>query len=254
MKVVFIGSGNVATHMAKAFKATGHVVTQVWSANPDHAAVLASAVDADTIYDFSDLDAAADLIVIAVKDDAIAEIAAKLTNTNALTVHTSGATDLSVLAGLKHYGVLYPLQTFSKAKELDFRKVPLGIEANEPTSLSILKTLAESLSDSVFTVDSQQRRLLHVAAAFACNFVNQMYTLSYTLLDQNGLDFGLLRPLIQETADKVQHLLPAEAQTGPAVRHDEKTLSAHLNLLQDQPELKNIYQTLSDSIKKTHQY
>lgn len=254
MNVAFVGSGNVATHMAKAFKATGHVVTQVWSANPDHAAVLAAAVDATPVNVLSDLDDQSDLIVLAVKDDAIAEVAAQLSSSNALVVHTSGATDLSVLAGLKHSGVLYPLQTFSKAKELDFRKVPLCIEAAQPKSLSVLKTVAETLSDSVFTVDSHQRRLLHVAAAFACNFVNQMYALSYTLLDRNGLDFNLLRPLIQETAEKVQHLLPADAQTGPAVRHDEKTLRAHLNLLQDQPELQHIYQTLSDSIKKTHQY
>ena len=254
MNVVFIGSGNVATHMAKAFKATGHVVTQVWSFNPVHAAVLAATVDAIPVNGFSDLDDQSDLIVIAVKDDAIAEVAAQLSGSNALVVHTSGATDLSVLAGLKHFGVLYPLQTFSKARELDFRKVPLCIEAAESKSLSILKAVAGSLSDSVFTVDSHQRRLLHVAAAFACNFVNHMYTLSHMILDQNGLEFELLRPLIRETAEKVQHLLPADAQTGPAVRHDEKTLRAHLNLLQDQPELQHIYQTLSDSIKKTHQY
>ncbi|RZL17927.1 MAG: DUF2520 domain-containing protein, partial [Pedobacter sp.] len=162
-------------------------------------------------------------------------------------------TPLDALASLKHYGVLYPLQTFSKDKALDFSQVPLCIEAGDLNSFEVIEGLAKSLSKAVYSIDTSKRKVLHLAAAFACNFVNQLYTLSNDLLATNQLGFDLLRPLILETAEKVQQLLPAEAQTGPAVRRDEKTLSSHLELLQGQPELTHIYQTLSDSIKKSHQ-
>lgn len=253
MKVVFIGSGNVATHMAKAFKHAGHDVLQIWSATFGHAAVLAAVVDAEPIKTLHEISLEADLIVISVKDDSIANVVTQLGDFSALIVHTSGATTLDSLKTLKHSGVLYPLQTFSKSKALDFSKVPLCIEASDADSLAILRKLAESLSNAVYHIDSAKRQVLHLAAAFACNFVNQLYTLSDDLLAKNTLSFELLRPLILETAEKVQHLLPAEAQTGPAVRHDEKTLNRHLELLQGQPELTHIYQTLSDSIKKSHQ-
>jgi len=254
MKVVFIGSGNVATHMARAFKGAGHHVLQIWSATFRHATALAADVDAEPIEILHDISAEADLIVISVKDDAIADIVPQLVNSTAVIVHTSGATPLDALASLKHYGVLYPLQTFSKDKALDFSQVPLCIEAGDLNSFEVIEGLAKSLSKAVYSIHTSKRKVLHLAAAFACNFVNQLYTLSNDLLATNQLGFDLLRPLILETAEKVQQLLPAEAQTGPAVRRDEKTLRSHLELLQGQPELTHIYQTLSDSIKKSHQY
>jgi len=253
MKVVFIGSGNVATHMARAFKAAGHNILQIWSATFANAAVLATDVAAEPIERLSEISVEADLIVISVKDDAIVDVVAQLGDLNALIVHSSGATTLDTLKSLKNYGVLYPLQTFSKNKALDFSQVPLCIEASDADSFATLQKLAESLSNAVYSVNTAKRKVLHLAAAFACNFVNQLYALSNDLLAQNQLDFELLRPLIVETAEKVQHLLPLEAQTGPAVRRDEKTLKSHLELLQGQLELTHIYQTLSDSIKKSHQ-
>ncbi|MEJ7558773.1 MAG: Rossmann-like and DUF2520 domain-containing protein [Pedobacter sp.] len=252
MRVVLVGSGNVASHMARAFKASGHTVLQVWSATFEHAAVLAEAVDAEPIHGLSDISEEADLIMISVKDDAISHLVSQLVS-NAIVVHTSGATDIAALSHFKRHGVLYPLQTFSKSKALDFTRVPLCIEANNEETLTLLKDLSESLSSAVYSVDSAKRKILHLAATFACNFVNQLYALSNDLLAQHHLDFDLLRPLIAETAEKVQYILPIEAQTGPAVRNDKKTLQAHLELLESQPELKNIYQTLSDSIKKSHQ-
>jgi predicted short-subunit dehydrogenase-like oxidoreductase (DUF2520 family) len=250
---VFIGSGNVATHMARAFKGAGHAVLQIWSATFRHAAVLAADVGTDPIETLSEISLEADLIVISVKDDAIADVVNQLGDFSAIIVHTSGATPMDALASLKHYGVLYPLQTFSKDKALEFSQVPLCIEASDPESFAVIKELAESLSNRVYRVDTAKRRILHLAAAFACNFVNQLYMLGNDLLAKNQLDFELLRPLILETAEKVQYLLPLEAQTGPAVRRDEKTLKSHLELLQGQSELTHIYQTLSDSIKKSHQ-
>lgn len=253
MKVVLIGSGNVATHMAIAFNATGHTILQIWSATFEHALTLAERVDAIAIGSLSDLTEEAELIVVAVNDDAIEQVVTNLEGSNALVVHTSGATSLSSLARMKHYGVLYPLQTFSKARAIDFSLVPLCIEGSDESSFATLKTIAESLSTAVYRIDSAKRKILHVAAAFACNFVNQLYALSDDLLLKNEMDFSLLRPLILETAEKVQVIAPFGAQTGPALRRDEKTLAAHLDLLEGQPELQNIYQTLSDSIKKSHQ-
>jgi predicted short-subunit dehydrogenase-like oxidoreductase (DUF2520 family) len=253
MKVVLIGSGNVATHMARASKAAGHTVKQIWSATFDHAVVLAEEVGAKPIHNLDEISAEADLIVISVKDDAIGDVVSQLVNVSSMIVHTSGATDINALSSLKRYGVIYPLQTFSKAKALDFGRIPLCIEAGNADDFALLKGFAESLSKAVYKVDSEKRRVLHLAAAFACNFVNQLYALSNDLLDQNELDFDLLRPLIEETAEKVQYLKPVEAQTGPAVRNDEKTLQAHLELLKGQPEMRVIYKTLSDSIKKSHQ-
>lgn len=253
MKVVFIGSGNVATHMARAFKATGHDVLQIWSATFKHAAILAAEVHAEPIETLLEISEDADFIVISVKDDAIVEVVDQLGGFSAVIVHTSGATTLDALKSLKNYGVLYPLQTFSRDKTLDFSQVPLCIEASDVASFNVIEGFAKSLSKAVYSIDTPKRKVLHLAAAFACNFVNQLYTLGNDLLAKNQLDFELLRPLILETAEKVQHLSPVEAQTGPAVRRDEKTLKSHLELLQGQPELTHIYQTLSDSIKKSHQ-
>jgi predicted short-subunit dehydrogenase-like oxidoreductase (DUF2520 family) len=253
MKVVLIGSGNVATHLATAFQANGHVILQVWSATLKRAVDLAEKVSSEPIQHLSQIYTEAELIVISVKDDAISEVVSQLEHVKAIVVHTSGATNISVIDGMSEYGVLYPLQTFSKDKPLDFKQVPLCVEGNSAACTAKLVAVAKSLSNTVYEVDSVKRRILHVAAAFACNFVNQLYVLSNELLEAQGLDFNLLRPLIKETADKVQHLQPLNVQTGPAVRHDEQTLKNHLELLQGQPELQHIYQSLSDSIKKSHQ-
>ena len=251
MKVVCIGSGNVATHMAAAFKAKGHDLIQVWSRNPDHAADLAKSLGAAHSSDLGDIDRSADIYMIAVKDDAIASVAEALVDTDGLVVHTSGATSLETLSSLKHYGVLYPLQTFSKAKALDFSEVPLCIEAMDTAVLQKLRAVAEELSRLVYNVDSEQRKVLHLAAVFACNFVNHLYDLGERVLSDHQLGFEMLRPLIMETALKVQEELPARVQTGPAIRGDKQTMVKHLEMLNSLPHLQDIYQTLSKSIKKS---
>lgn len=253
MKVVCIGSGNVATHFSNAFKRGGAELIQVWSKNPEHAAVLANATGANPITDLKAIDPHADLYLIAVKDDAIASIADALQGLKGLVVHTSGATDLNVFSEKnENFGVLYPLQTFSKDKPLDFQQVPLCIEAKDESGLSALKSIARSLSTRVYEVNSEKRRILHLSAVFACNFVNHLYALSADILTKNDLDFELLRPLILETAQKVQHAYPVDVQTGPAIRNDEQTIIKHKELLSDMPELRDIYETLSKSIKKTN--
>lgn len=252
MKIVLLGSGNVATHLAKALKAAGENVIQVYSPNLDHARALADLIGAEALNDLNGLKQNADLYLISVKDDAIETVAKSLKEVSGLVVHTSGTTDITVLSlQVKKAGVFYPLQTFSKAKEVSFEQIPLCIEANDKDQLVILNTLATKLSRQVYQLDGEKRKVLHLAAVFACNFPNHLYVLANKILNQNGLDFEIIRPLIAETADKVMSNLPENVQTGPAVRADESTLNKHLSMLTAMPELQNIYQTLSDSIKLT---
>jgi len=253
MNIVCIGSGNVATHLAIAFKAIGADIVQVWSHDSRNAEILAALTKAEPISNWDHLDRTADCYLIAVKDDAIASVAAHLTDVKGIVIHTSGATPMSVLSESKNgYGVLYPLQTFSKSKAVDMTKVPLCIEADREETLEKIKAIAQLLSPKVAVVTTSQRSILHLAAVFACNFSNHLYELSSQLLEQHQLPFDLLKPLILETAEKVQSATPAESQTGPAVRNDQETIKKHLNLLEGSPVLQKIYETLSNSIKKTH--
>ena len=252
MKIVLLGSGNVATHLAKALKSKGEEIVQVYSQNLDNATLLAQSIATEAIGDLNEIKQNADLYIISVKDDAIESVAKSLKNVTGLVVHTSGTTDINVLASqVEKAGVFYPLQTFSKSKEVSFENIPLCIEANDDSQLTILCNLAAKISREVYKLNGEKRKVLHLAAVFACNFPNHLYALANKILSQNGLDFEIIRPLIAETADKVMSNLPENMQTGPAVRADESTLNKHLSMLTDMPELQNIYQTLSDSIKLT---
>jgi len=252
MKIVLLGSGNVATQLAKALKAVGEEVVQVYSPNLNHAQFLANLIETKAVSDLNDLEQNADLYIISVKDDAIAAVAGSLKNVNGLVVHTSGTTDINTLSSLvKNAGVFYPLQTFSKGKEISFVNIPLCIEASNEDQLTVLTNLATKLSTKVYLLGGEKRKVLHLAAVFACNFPNHLYTLANEILNQNDLDFEIIRPLIAETADKVMSNLPENVQTGPAVRADENTLNKHMSMLTSMPGLQNIYQTLSDSIKLT---
>jgi predicted short-subunit dehydrogenase-like oxidoreductase (DUF2520 family) len=251
MRITLIGSGNVATHFGAALKNAGHYIKQVYSHTQHNADLLAYHLGAAAISKLEDIDADTDIFIISVKDDMIEQIAEELSVHQILTVHTSGATELNAISQYnKHSGVIYPLQTFSKTREVDFRKVPLCVEGSTDLIHAELKVLAHTLSLSVFDVDSAQRKILHLAAVFACNFPNNLYAIAQQLLADHQLDFNLLRPLILETAQKVQHAFPAEVQTGPAVRGDEKTMEAHLQLLQHTEAWQQLYQTLSQSIIK----
>lgn len=251
MRITLIGSGNVATHLGAALKNAGHHIVQVYSRSMQHAALLAYHIKAEAIDNFQDIDKQVDVFIIAVKDDAIEQSIAELARHNKLTVHTSGSTDINLLLRYtENAGVFYPLQTFSKNKELDFSTVPICIEgANKPVTRQ-LKELAQSISNHVYEVNSAQRRILHLAAVFACNFPNYLYEVARQLLAQHQLGFDLLRPLITETAEKIQHQLPANVQTGPAIRNDESTMHKHLDLLSDHPALQQIYELLSQGIIK----
>ncbi len=251
MRITLIGSGNVATHLGAALKNAGHQIVQVYSKNADNAALLAYHLKADAISNLAEINPDTDLFVISIKDDAIEDIVSSLAVHQKSVVHTSGATSLATLQKYTtNAGVFYPLQTFSKSKEVDFKTVPMCIEAASEDLDDVLKQLASTISNSVYTVNSEQRKILHLAAVFACNFPNYLYHASQQLLAQHQLDFNLLRPLILETADKVQQHLPAAVQTGPAIRNDQKTMTAHLALLNGNEELTTIYNLLSQAIIK----
>ena len=251
MRITLIGSGNVATHLGAALKNAGHHIVQVYSPNAQNAALLAYHIKAEAVSNLHDVNAHTDLMIISVKDDAIDEVAAALAVHQKPIVHTSGATALSVLMKYtEHAGVIYPLQTFSKIREVDFRQVPVCIEGAYEDLTAELQALAQTISNNVQTVNSQQRKILHLAAVFACNFPNYLYHTAQQLLAAHQLDFGLLRPLITETALKVEHQLPANVQTGPAIRHDHQTMLAHMQLLENNELLHNIYNLLSQAIIK----
>lgn len=257
LSVVMIGAGNVASHLAKALYSQGYAILQVFSRTEKAAKTLAIQVNAAYTASFSALFTGADLYIYSLKDDALATFAGKqpaesgnpLFHPDAIHIHTTGSVSIDVFYGSKiKYGVLYPLQTISMDKELDFKSVPLYLEASSPEVMKVLQVLAGDLSDNVLEASSEQRLALHVAAVFSCNFVNYFYGLGKDLLDEYGLDFKNLFPLIKETASKIEFLDPDEGQTGPARRNDIETMEKHLKLLQNNSELSQIYTQISEKI------
>lgn len=246
IQINIIGSGNVAQHLIKAFSASKTVeIKQVFSRKTEAVHHL---IDFDKIVtDYNELQTA-DLHIIAVSDNAINEVSEQLPFNNQLVVHTSGTSSMTILNEKNRRGVFYPLQTFSKTKEVDFSIIPFCLEAENTADFKILETTAKSISTAVYSINSEQRKALHVAAVFVNNFTNHLYHLGQEICDENQLPFAILRPLITETADKINTLDPADAQTGPAKRHDSNTTEAHLAFLQDENK-KNIYKILTQSIQ-----
>ncbi|WP_269225386.1 Rossmann-like and DUF2520 domain-containing protein [Flavobacterium eburneipallidum] len=246
VKVILIGSGNVAQHLIKAFAKSEKIdVIQAFSRQKQ---ALTHLVDADKITNnFKDL-TEADLYIIAVSDDAIAEVSSQLPFENRLVVHTSGSVSLDALDKKNRNGIFYPLQTFSKKADVDFSQIPLCLECENETDFELLKNLAEIISDKVYEINSEQRKALHVSAVFVNNFVNHLYQMGNKICTENNVPFEILKPLIQETANKIMTLSPNEAQTGPAIRNDKQTIASHLDFLLDENQ-KNIYQILTQSIQ-----
>lgn len=250
MEIVLIGSGNVATHMAMALKGAGHRIVQVYSRTMRNAKLLACKVGANPIDDVDTVHSAADLYIFSVRDTALPEIASQMPLTTGVWAHTAGSIPVSVLFPHKERGVLYPLQTFSKEREVNFKDIPLFIEGESIETTTLLKELAEGISENVYFLSGDKRRFLHLAAVFACNFTNHMYTLASEIMGEEEISFRMLNPLIAETAAKAMEMDPHAAQTGPAVRFDEKVIQKHLELLND-PMKKEIYALLSKSIHGT---
>lgn len=254
IKIVLIGAGNVATHLGMALKNAGKKIVQVYSRTDKSASLLAKKLDTDFTINFSEINPNADLYVVAVSDDVVPQILDHLSLKDKLIVHTSGFLSMDILKqSSDNYGVFYLLQTFSKTRNVDMKTVPVCIETNTFENLEKLKSLAQLISTDIREITSEQRKRIHLAAVFACNFPNLMYTIAEKLLEDSNLDFDILKPLILETAAKVQVIKPKEAQTGPATRGDEKVIEAHLELLKNYPTYKNLYQILSNEIKTHNQ-
>lgn len=250
LSVVILGSGNVAQHLIKAFSASAEVnLVQAYARHPEK---LYHLLPPENITSDISLLAAADVYIISVSDDAIAAVSAQLAFSGRLVVHTSGSTPLEALDAKNRRGVFYPLQTFSAGKGVDFSIVPLCIESEYGSDNQTLHTLAKAISHSIYDIDSAQRQALHVAAVFVSNFVNHMYVLGSDVCTANNIPFDILKPLIKEVADKVASLPPRQAQTGPAVRGDQKTIDRHLAFLKDERQ-KEIYTLLTHSIQQTHE-
>ena len=252
-RIALIGAGNVATHLGKAWQQAGCTVVQVYSRTEQSASELATCLGVPFVISLDEVCTDADIYVVAVKDAVLQELIPALVKGReaALFVHTAGSMPMAVWQGVApRHGVLYPMQTFSKAREVDFASVSFFVEANHQADKEALKELAGALSPKVYEATSAQRTYLHMAAVFACNFANHMYTLSARLLEKNGLPFDAMLPLIDETARKVHGLHPHEAQTGPAIRGDENVMGKHLAMLADEPEVKEIYRIISNSIQE----
>jgi predicted short-subunit dehydrogenase-like oxidoreductase (DUF2520 family) len=249
---VIIGSGNVATHLAKWLHGVGVRVEYVYSKNSEHAAALAEQVGANVLPSIKLLPTTLDLIVIAVNDNAIESVSASLPLTQALVVHTSGITSMSVLEAHPRYGVLYPLQTLSKLTYTQPHRAPLLVEAHSVEDVNKLLGLAALLGSMVQEVNSEQRKVVHLAAVFANNFGNHLFSIAAHILENHHLPFELIRPLIEETARKVQQYQPQQVQTGPAVRNDTSTIATHLHLLMELPHYRQLYELMSTSIREQH--
>ena len=250
IRITVIGSGNVAQHLIKAFAKSELVeIVQVYARKKE---ALSSLIEFDKITsDFEELQES-DLYIIAVSDKAIADVSKQLPFQNRIVVHTSGAASLDVLDAKNRKGVFYPLQTFSKNKEIDFSIVPLCLEAENTFDFRVLETVAKSISNAVFAINSDQRKALHVAAVFVNNFTNHLYHIGKEICGEHQVPFEILRPLIQETAEKINTLDPVDAQTGPAKRNDSNTIAAHLDYLTNENQ-KNIYKLITQSIQNDRQ-
>ena len=249
MEIVIIGAGNVATHLSKALANAGNNIVQIYSRTESAAKTLANKLNTNYIASLQLIDNEADLYIFSISDNAISKLAERINIRDKNVIHTAGSVPLSVFESAGNHGVFYPLQTFSKSREINFKEVPLCIEANNRNFNKVLTGLAGQISDSVWQIDSIQRKQLHLSAVFACNFVNHMYALSKDLLGDKNIDFEILHPLIKETAEKAAAMDPKLAQTGPALRNDTESLKKHIELLSSYPEIQQLYTTISNSIK-----
>ena len=253
-KVTLLGSGNVATILGKSLIKKDISIVEVFSQNIDNAKSLSKLTDSKYSSSIAEVSTDSDLYIISVPDDRIKEIVDSMPKVAGIVAHTSGSQPISILERFENPGVFYPLQTITKESKPDISSIPFCIEAFDDTTQSLLEKLAKKLTNNVVNLNSEQRQYLHMTAVIVNNFTNFMYGMAHELLEDKGIDFTLLLPLIQETAQKVQFNKPHHTQTGPARRKDELTIKRHLELLEKHPEYKKIYRLLSEQlIKKYHE-
>lgn len=255
-KIVMVGAGNVATHLAQALVRAGHSVAQVWSRTSNSAEALSTIVGAQPVTDIRNINTTADVYIISVSDNALAETARRLCSIcdHGIFVHTSGTMSMDLFSAYTgQYGVLYPMQTFSRSKAVDFCRIPCFVEASDDNTLDVIRSIAMSISAKVYDLAEEDRRWLHLAAVFACNFSNCCYTIADAILQKHGLAIDVMLPLIDETARKVHVMPPAMGQTGPAVRGDANVMGEQMSLLSGSAELHDLYCAMSGIIAKFKQ-
>ena len=248
--VVFIGAGNVATHLSKAMKEAGLCIRQIYSRGEDNAKKLAGVLDCSYTTDIQKVLQNADIYVFSIKDDAFPEIIANMPTRRGFWIHTAGSVSIDIFQKYADsYGVIYPMQTLSKSRKMNFSKIPLFVEGNTSDVENEIFNIASTLSDNVTRISSEKRKYLHLAAVFACNFSNHMYTLASLILDKQEIDWHILQPLIDETAGKLYSMSPQNAQTGPAIRYDRNIIDRHLTMIDDE-DMRKLYEMISESIAK----
>jgi len=249
LSVALIGAGNVATQTALALQEKGISILQVFSRTEQSARTLAEQCNCSFTTDTKAISPEADIYLYAVKDDALPSLIRQINITKGIHIHTAGSVPISVFEGFRqNFGVFYPMQTFSKSKQVKFDNIPIFVEANSAQNLEVLDGLGKKLSNTVIHCNSAQRQALHLAAVFCCNFTNHLYKITDDLLKQSNLPFEVMLPLIQETVDKLRYLTPAEAQTGPAVRYDTTVINKHLDALKEMPDEQALYTLFTERI------
>jgi predicted short-subunit dehydrogenase-like oxidoreductase (DUF2520 family) len=247
--ISFIGAGKVAGSLSRKLSETGFTVKTIFSRNSVTGRKLAERTGASWSPEpvFSDQ---SDVIIAAVPDDSLRQILSRIKcKDNAIVAHTAGSLGLDVFpAGLKHKGVFYPLQTFSEGRKIDFKGLPVFIESSDNETMEILKEIAGSIGATVYVIDEDHRRLLHVAAVFVNNFTNFMFTAGKRIAEKAGMNFEILEPLIRETVSKAFDAGPEKSQTGPALRLDKGTIEKHINLLSFSSDLQKTYSEMTESI------
>ena len=251
MKVTLIGAGNLATQLGKSLKKAGVIISQVYSRTEDSARTLGELLEAEWLTDIKALRDEADIYIFSVKDSVLCELISEVCKSmgEKLFLHTAGSMPMSCFEGKAlHYGVFYPMQTFSKAKDVDFERIPVFIEGNSIESEEVIRSLANKLSQRVIRLSSADRKYLHLAAVWTCNFTNYCYTIASDILSEHDIPFDVMLPLINETTEKIQKISPKEAQTGPAVRGDRNVMSKQLELMNGKEDLQELYKMLSKGI------
>ncbi len=251
-KIVLIGAGNLATHLSKALIKEGNYICQVFSRTIESARELGVKIGINYTNNINEVYTNADIYIFSVSDRAIEQILKNITvEENPLLIHTAGSIDMKIFKCYsKNYGVMYPLQTFSKKRLVNFREIPVCIEASNNESMEVIQQMSCSISDSVYKMKYDKRVYLHLSAVFACNFTNYMYSVANRILEQNDIPFDIMKPLIKETVSKVEDIPPVKAQTGPAIRNDKEVILKHKELLENNTDLQKLYTFVSNSIIK----
>jgi len=248
-KIVLLGAGNLAWHLGPALQKAGYTLLQVISRSPESAKLLGMHMGVSWTSDAGQAHKDAEILIFCVSDQAIPELFCNVELKKVMMIHTAGSVPAEIFKGVtKEYGVLYPMMTFTKHREMDFRKVPVCVEGSTSRSTTILEKMAAGISDHVMELDSVKRKILHLSGIIASNFSNHMYQMAHDVLQANDLDFNLLKPLILETAGKIMEMDPEKAQTGPASRNDANIIQEHIEMLKNHPELQKIYTFVSDNI------